>query len=701
MVGQRYTGRRSEGGGISTLRSLPVGVTDTVKRVLLGRALRSERLGETLLSKKLALPIFSSDALSSVAYAPQEILIVLTLAGTSFLYLTPYLALAVVFLMFVVVASYRQLVRAYPSGGGDYEVATKNIHPLAGVVVASALLIDYVMTVAVSVSSGVDNLISAAPSLNGARVGIAVGVVAFLMAMNLRGVRESGGLFAVPTYAFVFGLALMIVIGGIRVALGHDFRAESAGYHIRAHETGVAGLVLMFFVLRAFSSGCAALTGVEAIANGVPAFREPKPKNAATTLALMGGIAVSLFVGLTLLAVHAQVKIVDPNDVCRITNFHGDCHTDAQRTIIAQVSASVFGSTHHPLFYFLQGATALILVLAANTAFNGFPLLGSVLAQDRWLPRQLHTRGDRLVFSNGIIFLAAVASFLIVVYHADVTRLIQLYILGVFTSFTLGQTGMVRHWNRLIPNEEDASRRSQMRRSRLINATGASIAGLVLVIVVVTKFTRGAYLVVIAMPLLFLLMRAIHRHYTRVSAELTPEFDEETILPSRNHAIVLVSKIHKPTLRALSYARATRPSTLEALTVQVDPDETKALRDEWMRRELPVELKVLQSPYREVTKPVLDYVKGIRRKSPRDVVTVFIPEYVVGHWWEHLLHNQSALRLKGRLLFTPGVMVTSVPWQLESSERRAVERLPGGLGRLQDPEARRVPSANGEEPTGQ
>jgi amino acid transporter len=644
---------------------------DVLKRILLGRALRSERLGETLLSKKLALPIFSSDALSSVAYAPQEILLVLTLAGTSFLYLTPYLALAVVFLMVVVVASYRQLVHAYPTGGGDYEVATKNIKPSAGVVVAAALLIDYVMTVAVSVSSGIDNLISAAPGLNGARVWMAVGVVALLTAVNLRGVRESGAAFAVPTYAFIVGLGIMVVVGAIKVIIGHPLTAESANYSIKPQETGLAGFALVFFVLRAFSSGCAALTGVEAIANGVPAFKEPKSKNAATTLVLMGATAVTLFMGITLLAVKAHVRIVDPANTCDIRNFPGNCHTDAQRTIIAQVSSAVFGNSHNPMFYFIQGATALILVLAANTAFNGFPLLGSVLAQDRWLPRQLHTRGDRLVFSNGIIFLASVASFLIIVYHANVTRLIQLYILGVFTSFTLGQSGMVRHWNRLIPQQTDPKARAQMRRKRIINATGAAIAGLVLVIVTITKFTRGAYLVVIAMPLLFLLMRSIHRHYTRVSVELEPDFDQETVLPSRNHAIVLVSKIHKPTLRALAYARATRPSTIEAVTVQVDPAETKGLRDEWLARELPVELKVLESPYREVTKPVLDYVKSIRRKSPRDVVTVFIPEYVVGHWWENLLHNQSALRLKGRLLFTPGVMVTSVPWQLMSSERRA------------------------------
>jgi hypothetical protein len=380
----------------------------------------------------------------------------------------------------------------------------------------------------------------------------------------------------------------------------------------------------------------------------------------------------------------SHVHYVDPDHVCNLVGFNCQGGTAPQRTVIAQVSAAVFGGTS-VFFYFLQAATALILILAANTAFNGFPLLGSVLAQDRYLPRQLHTRGDRLVFSNGILILAAVAISLILAFHANTSKLINLYILGVFTSFTLGQTGMVRHWNRLIPQQTSNEAKNRMRRARVINAFGATFTGLVLVIVTITKFTKGAYLVVIAMPILFLMMRGIHAHYTRVSRELEPDFEEETVLPSRTHAIVLVSKIHKPTLRAIAYARATRPSTLEAVTVGVDKADTKSLQEEWFRRGIPVELKVLASPYREITRPVLDYVKTVRRKSPRDVVTVFIPEYVVGHWWENLLHNQSALRLKTRLLFTPGVMVTSVPWQLASSDRRAAERAPRGPGSLNRP----------------
>ena len=328
----------------------------------------------------------------------------------------------------------------------------------------------------------------------------------------------------------------------------------------------------------------------------------------------------------------------------------------------------MFGDGSLPFFY-VQAMTAAILILAANTAFNGFPLLGSILAQDRFLPRQLHTRGDRLVYSNGVALLAAFAATLIVVFSADVNRLIQLYIVGVFTSFTLGQAGMVRHWNRLLSGSTlDAGQRRDAMRSRVINAIGCSLTGLVLVIVTITKFTRGAYIVLIAMPLLFLLMRGISRHYAIVAEELDPT-DEVVPLPSRNHAIVLVSRLHNPTLRALAYARATRPHDLTALTVSVDAAETRALQEAWERRDLPVKLTVIDSPYREITRPVLDYVRDIRLQSPRDVVTVFIPEYVVGRWWENLLHNQSALRLKGRLLFQPGVMVTSVAYQLRSSER--------------------------------
>ncbi len=640
---------------------------DVVKRVVLGRALRSDRQSEQELPKRLALPVFASDPLSSVAYATQELLVVLTLGGLAYLYLTPYLAAGVVVLLTVVVLSYRQLVHAYPSGGGDYQVASQNLGRRSGVVVASALLIDYVLTVAVSVAAGVDNIISAFEGLAEHRVALALGFVAFLTAMNLRGVKESGKAFAVPTYGFVLGVLGMVAYGLFRTATGDAPVAESAAYDVVAEpgKAGLTGLAFAFLALRAFAAGCTALTGVEAIANGVPAFRPPKSRNAARTLALMGGLAIAMFIGITALAMISDVRYAD-DPAQQLVGF-GD--GDVQPSVIAQVSAAVFGDGSL-LFYVLQAMTAGILVLAANTAYNGFPLLGSILAQDRHLPRQLHTRGDRLVYSNGILLLAAFAGLLLVAFDASVTRLIQLYLVGVFISFTFGQAGMVRHWNKQLRRGAlTAERRRQVLRSRAINALGCSLTGTVLLIVTITKFTRGAYIVLLVMPVLYLLMRGISRHYERVAEELEPE-DELVPLPSRNHAIVLVSKVHAPTLRALAYARATRPHDLTALTVSVDPADTAALQEQWERRELPVPLTILDSPFREITKPVLDYVRDLRRKSPRDVVTVFIPEYVVGHWWEQLLHNQSALRLKTRLLFQPGVMVTSVAYQLKSSALR-------------------------------
>jgi amino acid transporter len=637
------------------------------KRLVLGRAVRSDRLGESLLPKRYALPIFASDPLSSVAYATQEILLVLTLAGTAFLYLAPWLAAAVVLLLVTVVLSYRQVVRAYPSGGGDYEVAMRNHGQFAGLTVASALLVDYVLTVAVSVAAGTDNIISAFPSLNEHRVLIAVGLVALLAAANLRGLRESGRTFAAPTYLFISGILVMI-----GTALVRDFLtdspvvAESAGYSItpEAGYGDLAGLALLFFVLRAFASGCTALTGVEAIANGVPAFRPPKSRNAATTLALMGGVAATMFAGVTAVALLADVRYAE--NTCDLQGFAGDCETDPQRTVIAQIAAATFGGDSSVGFFYVQAATALVLILAANTAFNGFPLLGSVLAQDRFMPRQLHTRGDKLVYSNGILLLAGFAALLIAAFDADVNRLIQMYIVGVFTSFSIGQWGMVRHWNRELLSEADPGARRRMRRSQLINAVGGTLTTVVLAIIVITKFTHGAWLVILVMPVLFVLMRAINRHYSNVSQQLVPDTDSRT-LPSKVHAVVLVSKVHKPTLRALAFARATRPDALTALTVNVDDADTRALQADWERYDIPVPLTVVESPYREITRPVLDYVKAIRRESPRELVVVFVPQYVVGHWWENVLHNQSALRLRARLQFQPGVMITTVPWQLESS----------------------------------
>ncbi|MEU5050475.1 APC family permease [Streptomyces sp. NPDC021096] len=676
-------------------------LTDLPKRILIGRALHSNKLGETLLPKRIALPVFASDPLSSVAYAPGEVLLVLSVAGVSAYHFSPWIAVAVVVLMFTVVASYRQNVHAYPSGGGDYEVANTNLGPKAGLTVASALLVDYVLTVAVSISSGIENLGSAIPFVIEHKTLSAIAVIVLLTLMNLRGVKESGKLFAIPTYIFVGGVFVMIAWGAYRSLTGDTMKAPTADYTIHAEHQGLAGFALVFLLLRAFSSGCAALTGVEAISNGVPAFRKPKSKNAATTLALMGGLAVTMFCGIIALAMVTKVRMAEnpATDLLRNGVPVGEDYT--QNPVISQVAEAVFGNGSF-LFIVLAAATALVLFLAANTAYNGFPLLGSILAQDRYLPRQLHTRGDRLAFSNGIVLLAAAAAILVYIYGADSTKLIQLYIVGVFVSFTLSQIGMVRHWNRHLASETDPAERRRMVRARAINTFGAFFTGLVLVVVLVTKFTHGAWVALLGMVIFYAIMTAIRKHYDRVAEEIAAGEgpSDETVRPSRVHSIVLVSKIHKPTLRALAYAKLMRSDTLEALTISVDAAETKALREDWSGRGIDVPLKVLDSPYREITRPVIDYVKRLRKESPRDVVSVYIPEYVVGHWYEHLLHNQSALRLKGRLLFTPGVMVTSVPWQLDSSEaakqrarKRAEWNAPGAVRRGPVTEPRREKAA--------
>jgi amino acid transporter len=649
-------------------------LSTAARRLVLGRPFRSDNLTHTLLPKRIALPVFASDALSSVAYAPEEIFLVLSVAGLTAYSVAPWIGLAVAAVMLIVIASYRQNVHAYPSGGGDYEVVTTNLGHTAGLTVASALLVDYVLTVAVSMASAMSNIGSAVPFIAQHKVLFAVAAILILASLNLRGIRESGTAFAIPTYAFMIGMYVMIGWGLFQIfVLGDHLKAETADFTVASEHGDVLGFAMVFLVARAFSSGCAALTGVEAISNGVPAFKKPKSRNAATTLLLLGGIAVSLFMGIIVLAKETGAKVVDNPD--QLGGAPAGYHP---KTLITQLANAVFDGFPVGL-YAIAGVTALILVLAANTAFNGFPVLGSILAQDRYLPRQLHTRGDRLAFSNGILFLAFAAIAFVVAFNAEVTALIQLYIVGVFVSFTLSQIGMVRHWTRLLRTETEGTERRRMQRSRIINAIGLICTGAVLVVVVITKFRAGAWIAILAMGFLFILMKLIHKHYATVTRELERRAAEEgdVVLPSRNHAIVLVSNLHLPTKRALAYARATRPDVLEAITVNVDDEEAHDLVHKWEDSEVTVPLKVIASPYREITRPVLGYVKRIIKDSPRTVVTVFIPEYVVGHWWEQVLHNQSALRLKGRLLFEPNVMVTSVPWQLNSSERlKSIEEQP-------------------------
>ena len=666
-----------------------MGVGDVSKRILLGRKLRSTQLGETLLPKRIAFPVFASDALSSVAYAPDEIFIMLALAGVAFYSLSLWIGVAVAVVMLIVVASYRQNVHAYPSGGGDYEIATVNLGPRAGVTVGSALIVDYVLVVAVSLSSAAQYAASAIGFVEDHRVLVALGLMVLLALMNLRGVRESGTSFAVPAYAFMIALGGMCAWGFVRLLGGSLPEAASADLEIvpaEGYEGTLTAVALVFLVARAFSSGCAALTGVEAISNGVPAFKRPKSTNAATTLLLLGLIAVTLMLSVVSLADAMKVKFVDPDHLDRLVRADGSAVGDAyhQDTLIAQIADGVFDH-FPPGFYLVVIATGVILVLASNTAYNGFPVLGSILAKDGFLPRQLAVRGDRLAYSNGIMILTGMAGALIIAFDAEVTRLIQLYIVGVFVSFTLSQLGMVKHWTRHLATEKSPAERGRMQRARIINGTGFVITTVVLVVVLVTKFLEGAWITIIAMGAFIAIMLAIKGHYDNVALELAAD-EQDKILPTRVHAIVLVSKLHKPTLRALAFAKATRPNVLEGVYVSVDPVETAKMLEEWDHRNLGVPLKVLHSPYREIVKPIVDYASAIRKANPRGVVSVYIPEYVVGRWWEQLLHNQTALRLKGRLLFTPGVMVTSVPYQLRSSElalereEREQERaLPGDL----------------------
>lgn len=630
----------------------------SAKHWLIGDPLPSDKLEGQLLPKHLALPIFASDPLSSVAYAPQELLMILLIGGVGMLAFGPWVALGVVVLLLVVVLSYRQLIKAYPSGGGDYEVARKNLGEKAGLVVAAALLVDYVMTVAVSVASGVDNIISAVPELNPFRVELAIGFIVVLAAVNLRGVRESSKAFAIPTYLFIASIAVMVVVFLVRSAWGDVPQAESARFEVQVESMTQAVFVLL--LLRAFASGCAALTGVEAISNGVPAFRRPKIRNAQKTLVAMGVTAIVLFSGLIAVGLLSGVRYAE--DACHLIGF-ADCETAPQRSLIAQIAAATFGDFSVP-FYVIQAATAAVLLLAANTAFNGFPLLGSVLAADRYAPKSLATRGDRLIFSNGVIALSITAAIILLAFQANVTALIQLYIIGVFTSFTIGQAGMVRHWIREL--RRGSTDRGAIVRGLLINALGGVMTAAVLIIVTATKFTHGAWIVFVVMPILWILMLGVNRYYRDVDTEIAID-PTERFGSSGDHAIVLVGRMQKPVLKALDYAIAARHESIEAVHVSIDDAATEQLERDWASMNIKVPLQVLSSPYRDISLPLIKYIKQHRQEHGSEVVTVYMPHYVVGHWWETFLHNHKARRIRHKLALVHGVVLALVPWLLDSS----------------------------------
>ncbi len=616
-----------------------------VKRVLVGRPLATSEQEHQRISKKVALAVFSSDAISSTAYATEEILFVTAIGAAmapsslakGLTTLVP-IAIVVAVLLAIVIASYRQTIHAYPSGGGAYIVSRENLGESASLLAGASLLVDYILTVAVSISAGVAAIISIPElrSLADHRVVVALGLIAFIALANLRGVRESGRLFSLPTYVYIVSLGALVIYGLVRAYISEDLARVPFDSKAFEGTLQAGGSLTVFLVLKGFSSGAVALTGVEAISNGVPAFRRPEARNAATTLLWMGLILGTLFFGVSVLA----------------TELHP--YPSEHQTVIAQMALQVFGNS--PMFVVLQVFTAAILVLAANTAFADFPRLSSIIARDGYLPRQLANRGDRLVFSNGVLVLAGAAGVLVVAFGGITNALIPLYAVGVFTSFTLSQSGMVRHHLRL--------REENWRRGLAINAVGAVGTFIVLIVIAVTKFTEGAWVSIVVIAVIILLFKAIKRHYRRVGDALRVALDYRP--PRMNHTVVvLVGRVHKGVLQALAYAKSLNPHQLLAVSVVSDEEEQERLARNWAEFGIDVPLEFVHSPYREVTRPLLRFIDELDAAYDNDILTVIIPEFVVKHWWEHLLHNQSALILKGRLLFRKGTVVTSVPYHVE------------------------------------
>ncbi len=615
-----------------------------IKRLLVGRPLATTEQEHQRIPKRIALAVFSSDAISSTAYATEEILFVTAVGASSLALgldvLVP-IAIAVALLLAIVVTSYRQTIHAYPNGGGSYVVCRENLGKTPSLVAGASLLVDYILTVAVSISAGVAAIVSI-PAFNGLlnhRVELGIFLIIVLMVANLRGVKESGRLFAAPTYIYIVTLSGLIAYGLARYYFPDIFGSIGTVPFDKAAAEGVketGGTLALFLILKGFSSGAVALTGVEAISNGVPAFQRPESRNAATTLTVMAFILGILFFGISVLSRHLAP------------------YPSHDETVLSQLGHLVFGAG--PLYVILQFATAAVLTLAANTAYADFPRVSSIIASDGFLPRQFANRGDRLVFSNGVIFLSVAAALLLVAFGGVTNALIPLYAIGVFTSFTLSQYGMVKHHQKV--------REKGYQRNIVINMTGAIATGVVLIIVAVTKFTSGAWLPLVVIPLIMLLFKSIHRHYLGVSKAL--QIPDDYKPPRMNHTvIVLVGSIHRGVLPAIAYAKSLHPNRLFAVSVATDEEDHRRIEEQWAEHGIDVPLEILYSPYRELTRPVLLFVDEIDARWDNDFVTVVIPEFVVHHWWEHLLHNQSALILKGRLLFRKGTVVTSVPYHID------------------------------------
>ncbi|HXB24399.1 MAG TPA: APC family permease [Gemmatimonadaceae bacterium] len=605
-----------------------------LKRLLFGRPLASERLEHERLGKITALAVLSSDAISSVAYATDQILIVLAVLGAMALQYVIPISAVIVGLLVLVGLSYRQTVFAYPGGGGSYTVAKENLGTMPGLVAAAALLTDYILTVSVSIASGVDNMISAFPTIGPWRVLLCVVATLILMVVNLRGVRESGAVFRVPTYAFIFMMIALIFAGVIR-----SFGQPAVVPQV-PQVTPLTGFALSFLLLRAFSEGCSAMTGTEAISNGVMVFKAPAPKNAATTLVWMVTLLAMFFLGTSILAHHYGLVV-----------------TPLGETVLSQLGHRVFSNGF--LYYALIYSTFAVLVLAANTAFADFPRLGSILANDRYMPRQLAARGDRLAFSNGIVTLAFLAIFLIWIFHGNTNALIPLYAVGVFVCFTLSQAGMVVHWFKC--------REPGWQWRAALNGLGATATGIVSIIQVWTKFTTGAWIVVLIIPALVGMLIAIHRHYVRFAEAI--KFDGRSVIQPLRHVVVVpINGISKATAGALVYA-TTISTDVRAVYVEVDPKSTEAVRKEWEQWDIGVDLVVVPSPYRSIIRPLVKYVDELRCDTVGELVSVVVPEIVPKHWWEHLLHNKTALYIRTAFLFRPNVVVVAVPFHLGKAAR--------------------------------
>jgi amino acid transporter len=621
-----------------------------IKRLLVGRALRTEQAAHERLTKKTALAVFSSDALSSTAYATEEILLVLAVAAAatasgSFSYVIP-ISIGIAVLLAIVATSYRQTIHAYPSGGGAYIVAKDNLGTTPGLIAGASLLVDYVLTVSVSIAAGVAAITSAVQGTRYAwlidhKVLLCLIFIAFIAIANLRGVRESGALFATPTYVFVVSFLFMVAFGFFHYFVYGGVAPIPTDQELKTAEGYSLQPLTLFLLLGAFSNGCAALTGIEAISNGVQAFKKPEARNAATTLVWMAALLTVMFLGTSVMAYLYHV------------------HPKQNETVISQFARIMFTGSLGWFYYVVQAATAAILVLAANTAFADFPRLSSLLARDRFLPRQFANRGDRLVFSNGIVILAIFSGLLVIVFGGDTSRLIPLYAIGVFLSFTLSQSGMVVHWLR-----ERANPDSNWKKSIVINAVGAVATFMVLVVFIATKFIHGAWIVVLVIPIMVTLFKAIERHYMTVAKQLSTE-GLEPPRALRHRVIVPISGIHRGVVSALQYAESIAHDRVQAVYVDFGEEATANLKEKWERWGAGVQLVVLPSPYRELTRPLLKHINRIRRENSNDMITVVLPEFIPARWWQHVLHNQSSLLLKGSLLFKKGVIVTSVPYHLE------------------------------------